>query len=54
MDEQRRKTLEGKGWKIGDAKDFLDLLIRTLLSLGASRHRIAALLSFQHPEKAAV
>ena len=103
--------MEGRGWKVGDAQDFLglseeevalieiklslakeirrlrtaealtqeevavrigssqsrvakmeaadpsvslDLLVRTLLSLGTDRHGIATLLSFPHREKATV
>lgn len=111
MDEKRRRTLEGKGWRVGDTQGFLglsdgevtlieiklslaeglrrirteeamtqeevalrigssqsrvakmeaadssvslDLLVRTLLRLGADRQSIATLLSFPLREKAAV
>jgi hypothetical protein len=111
MDEKRQRRLEAKGWKVGDAQDFLglseeevalieirlslakgirrlrteeamtqeevalrigssqsrvakmeaadpsvslDLLVRTLLSLGTDRHGIATLLFSPHREKAAV
>ena len=37
-----------------DPSVSLDLLVRTLLSLGADRHGIATLLNFPRPEKAAV
>lgn len=46
MDKKRRKTLEGKGWKVGDARDFLGLsveeaiLIEIKLSLAKELRRL--------------
>ena len=111
MDENRRRTLERRGWKVGDTQEFLgltesentlieiklslatglrrlrseeeltqeevairigssqsrvakmeaadpsvslDLLVRTLLSLGSDRQRIASLFGYPLPQKAAV
>jgi len=111
MDEKKRQALEGKGWTVGNHRDFLgltedeatlieiklslaaglrrlrleerltqedvatrigssqsrvakmeaadpsvslDLLVRTLLSMGADRQGIASLFGFPSPQKAAV
>lgn len=35
------RRLEKKGWKIGSADEFLDLLVKTLLALGASDRDLA-------------
>ena len=46
MDERKRKTLEGKGWTVGNHQAFLDLtedevtLIEIKLSLAAGLRRL--------------